>query len=598
MTRLIGALLATAMLSIGLLPAAVTSVGAISYPAAETVTAAQPGKPLVGPAGTTRSAQRTEGQSPLNLLSLQPGEGVGAPWCSQHGGYKLGARFRDVYACGPATGQADQFDTVGFQCVELSARFMWAKYNLFVTNVPDGKEMVSVAHSALGIPIGVPGPDSVPAPGDVVSLWGGPHAQPYGHTGVVTAVNVDALGNGTIGIMEQNALAGGSDQINVTGWKESYGSKQFDRGYYYYDHITWLKLVPDIMSGAFAYTVRSLGATAASAGSINATGEVTGRSPLVASGGAKAHRVFMYSHGKISLLRPPTSTLDPTGAASLNDNGAIAVTAATARGRTTAYAIGTRPSVRWHPLPTASSYASSAALGINSRGDVSGWVTKRSSPKRQEGIIWVHKAGLYRARILPANRYFASPVAYSSDTAGDVVGSERLGPRKAFGVIWPPSGNAIRLPDLTTPPVFGTAVAMQSHGSTSSRVLSVVGASRDVSGNLQASQWTVKIVGSQLIVGAPQQLAQLPDYRSSQAAGINLAGWVVGSAVTATGDNTAFLWRPTIGASDINTLLKHGSRWRIVSASAINASGMVVAQGYYKSSTQRRSVLLSPVPLR
>jgi probable HAF family extracellular repeat protein len=472
---------------------------------------------------------------------------------------------------------------------------MWAIFNLYVTNVPDGKHLVSVAHTNLGLPVGLPGPGSVPAPGDVVSLWGGPAAQPYGHTAVVTAVKVDPLGNGTISIMEQNALASGADQINVSHWKETYGVKDYAGGYYYYDHITWLKLVPDGPPASFVYAVRSLGAAAVDAGSINATGQVSGRSPAQSTHGMRAHLVFMYSRGKMSFLHAPMRTADPTGRATINDFGAIAVTTATGSDRSAGYAIGTRNGIHWHMLPAGPSYSRAVTLGINNRGDISGWIAKQGSRSPSAGVVWVHTAGSYSARILSANRSFASPEVYASDTTGDAVGTESLGKSK-FALLWAQSGKGFRLPDLTTPPQSGAAVAMQAHGSSGARLLSVAGASRDVNGVQQACEWTIKIVGGQITVSAPQVLAQLTAYRSSQATAINAAGWVIGTAVTTTGQATAFLWRPGIGPVDVNSLLKPTSGWRVVKASAINAAGQIVAQGYYRSSSQSRNVLLNPVP--
>jgi hypothetical protein len=412
---------------------------------------------------------------------------------------------------------------------------------------------------------------------------------------VVTAVKVDPLGNGEITIMEQNALAGGVDQINVQDWKETYGSKGYAGGYFYYDHISWLELVPDVAPSTFVYSVRSLGPAAAAAGSINAAGQVAGRSSRQSSRGKQARHVFIYSHGKMSLLNSPVASADPTGRAALNDFGAIAVTTSTGRGRSTAYAVGTRSGVHWHALEAISGSQLSATLGINNRGDVSGWVAKRGARSPTSGVVWVHKAGSYIPRILSPNRYFNSPLVYASDTTGDAVGSEMLGTTKTFGVIWLPSGKGLRLPDLTIPPGFGSAVAMESHGSSTNRLLSIAGMSRDVNAMPQACEWTVKILGSHVFVGVPQSVAQLSGYRSSESAGMNAAGWVTGSAITTTGKPTAFLWRPGIGAVDVNSLLKSGSGWRIVRASAINSAGQIVAQGYFRGSTQSRNVILNPV---
>ncbi len=220
-------------------------------------TAGQPGKPSVQTGNGPGSFAGIGDVGSPN--SLKPGTGSGAAWCANNLGYQLGAKFDDVYACGPPTGLPDPFDTAGFQCVELSERFLWAVYKDYVPDVPDGRDFVRFAHSDLGTPIGLPGTHSVPAPGDIVSLWGGLLAQPYGHTAVVTSVKVDSSGNGTIGIMEQNGTANGWDQINVSDWKETYGDPNYAGGIFYYTNIQWLKIAKASSQPSLKYKVSDLG---------------------------------------------------------------------------------------------------------------------------------------------------------------------------------------------------------------------------------------------------------------------------------------------------------------------------------------------------
>ena len=104
-----------------------------------------------------------------------------------------------------------------WECVELSMRWMYlawgvnpypadgwdvvqnyglaairAKYN------PDGPQLVVVTNGTVG---------AVPQPGDVVSV-GRTRSDNFGHTAVVTASAVDALGNGTITLIQQNGGPG------------------------------------------------------------------------------------------------------------------------------------------------------------------------------------------------------------------------------------------------------------------------------------------------------------------------------------------------------------------------------------------------------
>src|SRR5579872_411422 len=128
------------LLGAGVSLGAMGSTLAASTPAGiPPVTASRPGLSLVSSGSSHGLAAQA---SHAGRAGLTPGEGAGKRFCSAQGGYPLGASFDDVYACGPSTGTADDFDTVGFQCVELSERFMWVVYSDFVPNVTDGKDLV------------------------------------------------------------------------------------------------------------------------------------------------------------------------------------------------------------------------------------------------------------------------------------------------------------------------------------------------------------------------------------------------------------------------------------------------------------------------
>jgi len=162
------------------------------------------------------------------------------------GSESLGASWHGLVACGPGRTQGGSDHVVYFfpgawgelewECVELSMRWMYlawgvnpypadgwdvvrdyplyrARYN------PDGPQLVVVTNGTVG---------SAPQPGDVVSI-GRTQYNAFGHTAVVTANAVDAQGNGTITLIQQNGGAGNdgwaTDAVNnwvvaggVTGW--------------------------------------------------------------------------------------------------------------------------------------------------------------------------------------------------------------------------------------------------------------------------------------------------------------------------------------------------------------------------------------------
>src|SRR5580658_241842 len=112
-----------------------------------------------------------------------PGLGTGTGYCTAYpGGAATKYNLDNVYACdGSATGNTT-FDQPGkgeyaWQCVELSARFLWAVYRIWAgptSGVQDGADLVSVVHANnKQVPVATSGPASVPGVGDVISLGPG-----------------------------------------------------------------------------------------------------------------------------------------------------------------------------------------------------------------------------------------------------------------------------------------------------------------------------------------------------------------------------------------------------------------------------------------
>ena len=147
-------------------------------------------------------------------LALSPGYGTGPGYCGQYGNSASRYSFDDVYACATTTSWgATPFDSAGqesFQCVELSARFLWAIYGIWAgpgTGVQSGADLVGVVHAQRSsIRVGYPTPGSVPAPGDIVSLGPGGSVDPtFGHTAVVIS---DDQQKGRFNIIGQNFPVG------------------------------------------------------------------------------------------------------------------------------------------------------------------------------------------------------------------------------------------------------------------------------------------------------------------------------------------------------------------------------------------------------
>jgi hypothetical protein len=154
--------------------------------------------------------------SPAHALSS--GYGAGRDYCESYGSWTSSYSYRNVYACGSVDSNGPTpFDSAGsrsFQCVELSARFLWVMYGIWAgpgTGVSDGADLVAVVHSEHpSIAVGTASPDSLPAAGDVISLGPGGGADPaFGHTAVV--IDSDPV-SGRFTIMSQNLPVGGAGE--------------------------------------------------------------------------------------------------------------------------------------------------------------------------------------------------------------------------------------------------------------------------------------------------------------------------------------------------------------------------------------------------
>lgn len=584
------------LLLLWLLPSSTQLVSGADSTHRSVPSAARPGHRLVGTLHWDSARAGIGGD--VARRDLTRGEGAGKSWCADNGGYLLGASYKNIYACGPANGAADDFDTAGFQCVELSERFMWARYDKVVYNVPDGKDLVRLGGVQLGATIGAPGVGSLPAPGDVVSMWGGPTASIYGHTAVVTAVDVDSTGNGTIKIMEENGLQSGWDQIDVSQWKETYGDRQYDGGLYYYTHIQWLELASGSRptESGLRYRVRSL-PQGMLPKAINDLGQVTGVAIRHRRGGSRLSLPFLHRDGKTILLHPPIAKISKAVAVGINNNGVIAAWAG-GGGQTRPYALRTRQGLSWRPLPLPAGHGLiSRTTAIDAQGDMSGWVSSSSDRTSWSGAQWTHVPGGYVGRSLHATRGFRRPVVTGVDHWGDAVGTELYGTR-TFAVAWSAGGQPFRLDGLSRISPWRSATAMVASGSELRRTLVIAGSSTDASGSLQACLWNVTVSRGGLELARPRPLGLPPGYVGSRAVGLNSEGWVVGDLARPGSAGRAFLWRPGIGMVNLDSLVPQSSGWVILKVFGLNSKGEIIGQGYKRTAngpSKTRGLLLQPL---
>ncbi|HZT97151.1 MAG TPA: CHAP domain-containing protein [Chloroflexota bacterium] len=561
----------------------------------DTVTAARPGLRTVGTLVTRAASSHAVPSSSTVSPDLSGGEGSGPGWCAAYSGYQLGASFHDVYACGPPTGTADPFDTVGFQCVELSARFLWVGYGRYASNVPDGRDFVAVAHSELGIPVAVPRFHSLPAPGDIVSLWGDANSLPYGHTAVVTGVSVNSSGNGKIDVMEENGAASGSDYITVSDWNEFYGDPGYDGGYYYYDHVEWLELVHPVRvtpTSDVAFSVSPLG-TVLRPSSINDVGMITGIAHYRVHNISVQH-LFIYGP-RVPARLLPSPTLAPNGAAGISNYDSLGVSIKL-KGRPLAYSV--LPSTRstWTPLaPGVSRPTADAVMGVDAEGDLAGWASVTADHRPSVAVVWLHRGATYPAVVLRANTVCDHPRAYATDYEGDAVGMELLRGR-TLPAIWI-KGAARVLPTARGASPYGVARALSMAPMTGGRKLTVVGSVK-VKGRSRAAVWHVRIGARGFVLKPAHLLAGLGSFRWSDAVSVNLGGWIVGVAATRHGLPRAFVYEPGHGSYPLTRLVPKTEHWVVTNALQINNHEQIAAQGYVvlaRHRTVHEGLILNPV---
>jgi hypothetical protein len=206
-------------------PAADSGAGRASPAASSRPCAAFPGAhQLPGADGVTPAGWSGGG---LVVPSCGPAPGDGGPSDTSAGGAGPGAA---VY---PYPGA---LWTAGYQCVEFSERYLYDRYGVTMDVVTNGDQVA--ANYATNFPglfmiIRNGTPRRPPAAGDVLSLSAVPgfDSAAGGHTAVVQSSAVDAAGNGTVTVVEENASAAGIARLTVTGWTVRYPG---------YPYIEWL----------------------------------------------------------------------------------------------------------------------------------------------------------------------------------------------------------------------------------------------------------------------------------------------------------------------------------------------------------------------
>lgn len=179
--------------------------------------------------------------------------------------------------------------TPGFQCVELTARYLYVTKGWTAQSANGARvaRAYGTAHGVARISNGTAG--KAPRVGDVMSFSSQPDFSDTGHAAVVSASNVDASGNGSVTILNQNVSVNGAAataatfNLSVTNWLVD------DLNFSY---LEWLPLTTATVPAAPAAPAATAGNASASvsfqAPSSNGGSPITSYTVTASPGGATA----------------------------------------------------------------------------------------------------------------------------------------------------------------------------------------------------------------------------------------------------------------------------------------------------------------------
>jgi hypothetical protein len=142
--------------------------------------------------------------------------------------FPIGASWHGVPACEPLTYRppyprhlvhffSGAWGEYEFECVELVMRFLYLEWGIH----PWGGNANEIAYSPY-LPSSIvfypnDGTHAI-VPGDIITE-DGPTLYSSGHSMIITGVNLDGSGTGSLSILEQNSSSSGSRSLHVTNWK-------------------------------------------------------------------------------------------------------------------------------------------------------------------------------------------------------------------------------------------------------------------------------------------------------------------------------------------------------------------------------------------
>jgi hypothetical protein len=171
----------------------------------------------------------------------------------------------DGGSAGPVRPYPGALWTPGYQCVEFAERYLYYRYGVTMGISTNGDQVAAhyaAAYPALFAIVRNGTPHRAPVPGDVISLSAAPgfDSAAGGHTVVVQYRSVNAAGNGTLTVVEENAVRSGVQVLPVSDWYVTYD------GFPYVEWLTTAGLVVTTPSLPSAQVSRGYSATLTATG--------------------------------------------------------------------------------------------------------------------------------------------------------------------------------------------------------------------------------------------------------------------------------------------------------------------------------------------
>jgi probable HAF family extracellular repeat protein len=299
------------------------------------------------------------------------------------------------------------------------------------------------------------------------------------------------------------------------------------------------------LATAQTYTITDLGGGQAFA--INSLGDVGVENNY--------NKSFVWGPGGSQLTLTPLFAGWPTVPNGINSQGLVAGLSANGQGYAAVLWTNGKPL----DLGMLSGGRACAGAGINASGEVAGYCYIYAGA---EAFVWTKATGMQGIGTLPGATFsFAQAINRFGQVAGYSGTSDNIGSGKDYAFIWSKTTGMTNLGKL--PGYDGSAAyAINDLGD-------AAGASfcKPFSCPAHAVLWS-KTKGSMLDLGVP------PGANSSFAYSINNVGQVVGFS-----DVGAFVWSPSTGMLDLNSLIPANSGWVLTGATAINDAGQIVGYG-------------------